>query len=213
MTPEERDRYDASENARHQALDREEAAAMRLGELRDALDTEREARALEAIQIAKTIVDCEKRITELQAAERVALRGQTQTFARLTVLRRACARAVSQITHGETRQAQDTLRQATARQDEQSPPEELATKETGIVPVKGRGLVGGRVSFIFQGDGLVVRVDDDERPEWWLEMRISETRLLRLLAGLHRHLHNGDLPRPSEDVAARPSDDTLKGGV
>ncbi len=56
----------------------------------------------------------------------------------------------------------------------------------GMIPVAGRGMVAGRVWLRPDAAGLVIRVDDDERPEFWCEMVLTAETLRRMLAKVER---------------------------
>jgi hypothetical protein len=43
--------------------------------------------------------------------------------------------------------------------------------------------------------GLLIRLDDDDDPEYWEEIRVTEIELLRLLAKVHRATHGNKTQR------------------
>lgn len=56
--------------------------------------------------------------------------------------------------------------------------------------VRGRGLGHGRVALTPCVGNLLIRVDDDDNAEFWVEVRLRETELLRMLALVHAKTHN-----------------------
>lgn len=60
--------------------------------------------------------------------------------------------------------------------------------------VNGRGLADAEATLIEEHGALIVRVDCDSDPAFWLEVSISETELLEALAKVHRLTHS--TPRP-----------------
>lgn len=50
-----------------------------------------------------------------------------------------------------------------------------------MISIAGRSLKSGRVTIFPAGDGLTIRIDDEERPEWWLEIVLTPERLQALL--------------------------------
>lgn len=87
-------------------------------------------------------------------------------------------------------QAREIIRTALARVTEFNVEELIALELAQDVPCAGRMLRKPVVKLNPCDRGLVVRVDDEDNPEFWLELCISETRLLRALAAVHRLVHS-----------------------
>jgi hypothetical protein len=59
-----------------------------------------------------------------------------------------------------------------------------------VIDVKGRPRRSWVLKLIPGEGGLLLRLDDDDDPEYWEEIRIPETDLLRLLARVHFLSHS-----------------------
>lgn len=68
----------------------------------------------------------------------------------------------------------------------------------GMIPVAGRGMIEGCVWLRPDAGGLVIRVDDAQRPDFWVELVLSESQLLRMLAKVHRLAHSETRPPDPE---------------
>ena len=63
-----------------------------------------------------------------------------------------------------------------------------------MIDVKGRPRRSYTIKII-PGEGcLLLRLDDDDDDQFWQEIRIPESELLRLVALVHRRTHAADLP-------------------
>ena len=135
-------------------------------------------------------------VTKLQSENVLAL-------GRVGKLRDGIERGLRNLNRGEHHGLHDVLRMVLARDMEDSPPIELGSETSAMIPVSGRGLKQGQVSFQPTSDGLVVRVEDTGNAEFWLQIVCPESRLLTLLAQVHRLRHSrATTPKP---------DDTVKG--
>ncbi len=54
-----------------------------------------------------------------------------------------------------------------------------------ILPARGRGLRAGQVTFSVAEGDVLLRIEDTERDDFWCEVRLTPTRLLRLIARIH----------------------------
>lgn len=171
---------------------------------RDNLQWEIDARVEEIHELKIKLAERDAALSSLQPALVTSI-GYTAE------LQRAIQRALSRITHGEASLAAEVLRQAMVRSTESNVPEQLGGDGPSVIPVAGRMLEEGRVSLTPTAQGLVIRVDDDARSEFWLELVLSETKLLRALAQVHRLIH-GVAPRPSSaEAGAGGCSPTVKG--
>jgi len=102
------------------------------------------------------------------------------------LLEEAITACLPKLTHGEFLVARDRLRQVVARLGENRPALWPIEGTTEVIPVAGRGLKAGVVGITTDSRGMVIRIDDDQRPEFWIELVVSRARLLRVLAMMER---------------------------
>jgi len=119
-----------------------------------------------------------------------------QLFAEKRVEYLACTmqRAIGVLIENREMIARTILSLALGRAFEFSSAELTVVNLDGEIPCAGRGLRKPVVQLQPGHRGLVIRVDDDDNPEFWLELCISETRLLRALAAVHRARHGAPDP-------------------
>jgi len=130
-------------------------------------------------------------VRALNDAERLTILSQKRTEYLATQIHKA----MIDLRNNKVPQAREVIRTALARVTEFNVDELIALELDGEIPCAGRMLGKPVVKLNPCDRGLVVRVDDSDNPEFWLEMCISETRLLRALAAVHRIIHAPTVPR------------------
>ena len=66
-----------------------------------------------------------------------------------------------------------------------------------LLNVKGRDSLTAKTRA--DAAGVLIRLDDEGRPDWWAELRLGEADLVLLLAATRRA--SGPAEEPSDDVA------------
>lgn len=194
--------YERDEQQRHRERAQGEAERARrsLEQLQSDAQNERDHYAEELAELQATrdeylnkVAELEHIVSELKI-ENVLVGGRHEK------LREGIQRTLRRFNQGAIHGLHDSLSMLLARDLEVDPPMELGIEMPGMIPVTGRGLKEGQVSFQATSEGLVIRVDDTGNDEFWLQIVCPETRLLALLAQVHRLRHSHASPPKADDT-------------